>query len=107
MKSEFVIILFCNLFLSAPNLTKPAMDDFLPMNPFQMPLWTDEKPNETEEEANARAQATQRAIETSTKIEAWLLDEKKALERRKRGIKILLLGRSSLVVNFRKSLNHS
>jgi len=75
------------------------MDNFLPINPFQIPLWTDEKPNETEEEAKARTSATQEAIKTSKEIEAWLLEEKKVMDRRRRAIKILLLGQSLLAAN--------
>jgi guanine nucleotide-binding protein subunit alpha len=80
------------------------MDNFLPINPFQIPLWTGEKPNETEEEAEARTSATQEAIKTSKEIEAWLLEEKKVMDRRRRAIKILLLGQSLLAANINQKL---
>ncbi len=80
------------------------MDNFLPINPFQIPLWTDEKPNETEEETEARTRATQEAIKTSKKIEAWLLEEKQAMDRRRKAIKILLLGQSLLAANIKQKL---
>jgi len=59
----------------------PANDGLSP-NPF-----------DTEPEVHARSATTQEPAATSKKIEAWLLEGKKALKRRREGVKILLLGR--------------
>lgn len=53
----------------------------LPPNPF-----------DADPEIYARSDTKQEAAATSKKIEAWLLEGKKALERRRKGVKILLLG---------------
>jgi len=76
-----------------------------PANPFQLPRWSGATPGETEEEAHARVQAMQAAVKTSKEIDMWLLEGKKALERRRRAVKILLLGqsesgKSSVLKNF-------
>jgi len=73
-----------------------------PVNPFQVSRWSGARPDETEEEAHARVQAMQDAVKTSKEIDQWLLEGKKALERRRRGVKILLLGVSSLLRCHRK-----
>ncbi|KAF9530777.1 heterotrimeric GTP-binding alpha subunit [Crepidotus variabilis] len=64
------------------------------VNPFQQPRWSGASPDETEEEAHARVLAMQQAVKTSKEIDAWLLEGKKAFERRKKAVKILLLGQS-------------
>jgi hypothetical protein len=50
-------------------------------------------PFDTEPETYSRRDTTQDAAATSRKIEAWLLEGKQALERRRKGVKILLLGK--------------
>lgn len=50
-------------------------------------------PFDTEPEVHSRSATTQEAAATSKLIEAWLLEGKKALKRRREGVKILLLGR--------------
>ena len=61
-------------------------------NPFQSSCWTGERPDETEQEARDRVLAMQEALKRSKEIEAWLLEEKKILDKRRKAVKILLLG---------------
>jgi hypothetical protein len=72
-----------------PNMA----DNFpLPTNPFQQARWTGAKPNETEQETQARIQQMKAALNESRRIDQQLQEGKKELERRKQAIKILLLG---------------
>lgn len=72
-----------------PNMA----DNFpLPTNPFQQARWTGAKPNETEQETQARIQQMKAALIESRRIDQQLQEGRKALERRKQAIKILLLG---------------
>jgi hypothetical protein len=71
----------------ATHLTPPT-NNGLPPNPF-----------DTEPETYARSDATQEAAATSKKIEAWLLEGKKPLKRRREGVKILLLGKLYLCLS--------
>jgi len=64
-----------------------------PVNPYQVPVWNaDAIVGETPDEAHARLRATERALETSKDIDRYLLESKKQLDRRRRAIKVLLLG---------------
>jgi len=63
-----------------------------PTNPFQQARWTGEKPNETVQETQARLQQMKAALNESRRIDQQLQEGRKALERRKQAIKILLLG---------------
>ncbi|KIM43926.1 hypothetical protein M413DRAFT_17870 [Hebeloma cylindrosporum] len=71
------------------------------INPFQQAKWTGAKPNETEQETQARVQQMKAALNESRRIDQQLQEGRKTLERRKKAIKILLLGQSeSGKVNF-------
>lgn len=49
-------------------------------------------PGETEEQASARVKTLQEAVRRSKEIDEGLQETKKVLERRKKAVKILLLG---------------
>lgn len=66
-----------------------------PGNPFQVARWSGASPGETEAESHARVQAMQEAVKTSKEIDEWLLESKKALDKRKKAVKVLLLGGST------------
>jgi hypothetical protein len=51
-------------------------------------------PNETEEEKAVRLEAAREATRVSRAIDVGLVESKKALERKRRAVKILLLGQS-------------
>ena len=68
------------------------------VNPFQSSSWTGERPDETEQEAQDRILAMQEALKRSKEIEAWLLEEKKFLDKRRKAVKLLLLGRCLLFI---------
>lgn len=61
--------------------TQPSTLPSNPSNPFDV-----------DPEAYARFHNAQEAAATSRKIDTWLLEGKKAFERRRKGVKILLLG---------------
>ena len=61
-------------------------------NPFLSKQWNGSNPNETEEEAQARLRDLQEAQRVSKEIDHSLVESKKAMEKRRRGVKILLLG---------------
>jgi guanine nucleotide-binding protein subunit alpha len=63
-----------------------------PSNPFLSKQWNGSNPNETEEEAQARLRQLQEAQRVSKEIDHSLGETKKAMEKRRRGVKILLLG---------------
>jgi guanine nucleotide-binding protein subunit alpha len=54
-------------------------------------------PNETEEEKTERLEAAREATKVSRTIDAGLAESKKALDRKKRAVKILLLGQPAAV----------
>ena len=64
-------------------------------NPFHLTKWTGARSDETEQEAQARVQQMNAAVKESKRIDLQLEEGRKALERRRRAIKILLLGSSS------------
>ena len=64
----------------------------------QVPRWS-LSPYEAEPEVHTRTPGMQEAATTSRVIESWLLEGKKDLERRKKGVKIVLLGK--FVFDFR------
>ena len=63
-------------------------------NPFHQARWTGARSDETEEEAQARVQRMKAAANQSKRIDLHLEEGKKALERRRKAIKLLLLGLS-------------
>ncbi|KAF8968482.1 heterotrimeric GTP-binding alpha subunit [Flammula alnicola] len=65
-----------------------------PLNPFEEARWSGAPESETEEEEQVRIQASQQAINTSREIDQFLQEGKKVMERRRRAVKILLLGQS-------------
>ncbi|KAJ7758012.1 G-protein alpha subunit [Mycena metata] len=74
------------------------------IDPLNIPLQP--PPNETEEEKVARLEAAREATRISRTIDVGLAESKKALDRKKRAVKILLLGqsesgKSSVLRNFR------
>ncbi|KAJ2920508.1 hypothetical protein H1R20_g16585, partial [Candolleomyces eurysporus] len=77
-------------------------------NPFLAKQWNGSNPNETEEEAQTRVRQLQEAQRVSKEIDHNLSETKKALEKRRRGVKILLLGqsesgKSSVLKNFQRA----
>ncbi|KAF8151451.1 heterotrimeric GTP-binding alpha subunit [Crassisporium funariophilum] len=78
---------------------------YAPNNPFAVSRWSGATLFETEEEAQRRAQNMQDAVKKSKEIDAFLQEGKKSLDRRRRAVKILLLGqsesgKSSVLKNF-------
>jgi len=63
-------------------------------NPFHQARWTGARSDETEEEAQARVQQMKAAANRSKRIDLQLEEGRNALERRRRAIKVLLLGSS-------------
>ncbi|KAF7349070.1 G-protein alpha subunit [Mycena venus] len=63
-------------------------------NSYFDPLTIQPPPNETEEEKAARLEVQKEAIRVSRTIDAGLAESKRALERKKHAVKILLLGQS-------------
>lgn len=71
-----------------------------PPNPYKVSRWTGASVTETEEEVERRLQAMQDAIVVSKRIDMMLQESKKDLDRRRKGVKILLLGTSGLRLSF-------
>ena len=65
----------------------------LPINPFNE-HWSATSPSDTHEEALAKERAFQEAQRISRQIDEKLLEAKKALEKKKKAVQILLLGLS-------------
>ncbi|KAH6901461.1 heterotrimeric GTP-binding alpha subunit [Coprinopsis sp. MPI-PUGE-AT-0042] len=63
-------------------------------NPYHSKTWTGAHPDETAEEALIRTRNLQEAQRISKEIDNSLLETKRAIDRRKKGTKILLLGQS-------------
>ncbi|EAU83598.2 hypothetical protein CC1G_07971 [Coprinopsis cinerea okayama7 len=61
-------------------------------NPFLSKGWSGANPNETEEEAQMRIKHMQEAHKKSKEIDSSLQEARKAMEKRRKGVKILLLG---------------
>ncbi|KAF8196977.1 heterotrimeric GTP-binding alpha subunit [Pholiota molesta] len=64
------------------------------LNPFEVAHWSGATAQETEQEAQLRVQAMQLAAQKSKQIDQFLQEGKKDMERRKKAVKILLLGQS-------------
>ncbi|KDR71584.1 hypothetical protein GALMADRAFT_75076 [Galerina marginata CBS 339.88] len=79
---------------SKPNFT-------LPPNPYQVPRWSGQTASETEEEAQIRVQQMQEAANRSKGIDLMLQEGKRDIERRRKGVKILLLGALGLTDRYR------
>jgi guanine nucleotide-binding protein subunit alpha len=76
---------------------KSNQKDDLSANPFLSKQWNGGvRPNETEEEAQLRARQLQEAHKISKQIDTNLHEARKAMEKRRKGVKILLLGKFSL-----------
>ncbi|TEB26394.1 P-loop containing nucleoside triphosphate hydrolase protein [Coprinellus micaceus] len=74
---------------------KSSQKDDLSANPFLSKQWNGGvRPNETEEEAQLRARQLQEAHKISKQIDSNLHEARKAMEKRRKGVKILLLGQS-------------
>ncbi|KAF9484577.1 heterotrimeric GTP-binding alpha subunit [Pholiota conissans] len=73
---------------------KERIDDRAELNPFEIAQWSGETSEETEEEARLRVQALQQAVQHSRRLDQYLLEGKKELDRRRKAVKILLLGQS-------------
>ena len=69
------------------------------MNPFYARWSSSPMPGETEEQASARVKTLQEAVRRSKEIDEGLQETKKVLERRKKAVKILLLGITTLLSN--------
>ncbi|KAJ7203903.1 G-protein alpha subunit, partial [Mycena pura] len=87
-----------------PDMFQPARSSESSLDPLSVPLQP--PPNETEDEKLARLEAAREATRVSRSIDAGLVDTKKMLERKRRAVKILLLGqsesgKSSVLRNFR------
>ncbi|KAJ7440298.1 G-protein alpha subunit [Mycena galericulata] len=81
--------------------TRTSESSYDPLNAGLQP-----PPNESEEDKAARLEASREAVRVSRSIDAGLAEAKKALEKKKRAVKILLLGqsesgKSSVLRNFR------
>ncbi|KAH6905158.1 heterotrimeric GTP-binding alpha subunit [Coprinopsis sp. MPI-PUGE-AT-0042] len=77
-------------------------------NPYHSKTWTGAHPDETAEEALIRTRNLQEAQRISKEIDNSLLETKRAIDRRKKGTKILLLGqsesgKSSILKNFQRA----
>ena len=78
------------------SVTIPAnevvgMGPTLALNPFTE-RWAATSPSDTKEEAFAKERAFQEAQRISREIDEWLLESKKALDKKKKAAQILLLG---------------
>ncbi|TFK22540.1 G-alpha-domain-containing protein [Coprinopsis marcescibilis] len=60
-------------------------------NPFLTKQWSGANPNETEEETQSRIRHMQEAQRISKEIDSSLMEARKAMEKRRKGVKILLL----------------
>ena len=70
---------------------KVKMTSFPSTNPFTT-KWSGVPPNETEEEAQVRVKLMQEAVRVSKEIDQSLNEARKAIEKKKKAVKILLLG---------------
>jgi hypothetical protein len=83
---------------------KLASGSALVPNPYHSKTWTGAHPDETAEEALIRTRNLQEAQRISKEIDNSLLETKRALDRRKKGTKILLLGKQTLLAPERVTL---
>ncbi|KAJ7127887.1 G-protein alpha subunit [Mycena epipterygia] len=86
------------------DLLRPQRNSESSVDPLNVNLQP--PPNETEVEKAARLEAAREAVRVSRSIDAGLVESKRAMERKKRAVKILLLGqsesgKSSVLRNFR------
>ncbi|KAJ8091597.1 hypothetical protein PM082_020827 [Marasmius tenuissimus] len=77
---------------SSPSVDNPFISQYRP------------PPGETEEERIRRARAAQDAQRVSKEIDESLLETKKYLDRRRRGLRLLLLGACRVDLNLSRSL---
>ncbi|KIJ97471.1 hypothetical protein K443DRAFT_681491 [Laccaria amethystina LaAM-08-1] len=83
---------------------KVKVASFPSANPFTT-KWSGAPPNETEEEAQVRVKLMQEAVRVSKEIDQSLNEARKAIEKKKKAFKVLLLGqsesgKSSVLKNF-------
>jgi hypothetical protein len=76
-------------FMKAKDKVKVA--SFPSANPFTT-KWSGAPPNETEEEAQVRVKLMQEAVRVSKEIDQSLNEARKAIEKKKKAFKVLLLG---------------
>ncbi|PPQ85981.1 hypothetical protein CVT25_001680 [Psilocybe cyanescens] len=74
--------------------SKEKSSPTFPSNPYSVARWSGATGSETEEETQIRLQTMQDAINVSRGIDMMLQESKRDMDRRKKGVKILLLGQS-------------
>jgi hypothetical protein len=80
---------------------RSAVERFTPLKPVQDDAWSNifkPPPNETAEEKRERLMFQQEAQRISREIDESILESKKLLEKKKKAVKVLLLG--TLITNY-------